>query len=254
MSSITNSFAAIIPARYASTRFPGKPLADIHGKPMIQHVYERSRQVFNQCAVATDDDRIANVVKSFGGTVVMTSPAHQSGTDRCAEAARVAAQTLGWQFNVVVNVQGDEPFMHADQLRQICSCFHDSETQIATLIKKIETETELFDANKPKVVTDNCGKAIYFSRNPIPYLRGKANSEWLYNHAYFKHIGMYAYRVETLQAITKLNQSSLELAESLEQLRWLENGYTIQTAITDIENLSVDTPADLEAILRQGKL
>jgi 3-deoxy-manno-octulosonate cytidylyltransferase (CMP-KDO synthetase) len=184
----------------------------------------------------------------------MTSPSHQSGTDRCAEAATIAQHTLGWNFDVVVNVQGDEPFMHANQLKQICSCFQNPETQIATLIKKIEVEAELFDPNKPKVVTNIQGQAIYFSRNPIPYLRGKGNSEWLQNHVYYKHIGMYAYRGETLQAITKLSQSRLELAESLEQLRWLENGYTIQTAITDIENLSVDTPADLEAILRLGKL
>jgi 3-deoxy-manno-octulosonate cytidylyltransferase (CMP-KDO synthetase) len=254
MSTNANSFAAIIPARYASTRFPGKPLSDIHGKPMIQHVYERAQQVFDQCAVATDDTRIAAVVESFGGKVIMTSPSHQSGTDRCAEAATVAKKTLGWKFDVVVNVQGDEPFMHINQLNQICTCFQNPETDIATLIKKIETEAELFDPNKPKVVTNQQGKALYFSRNPIPYLRGKENSEWLQNHTYYKHIGMYAYKVETLQAITQLSQSSLELSESLEQLRWLENGYEIQTAITDIENLSVDTPADLEAILRLGKL
>ena len=246
--------AAIIPARYASTRFPGKPLADIHGKPMIQHVYERASNVFYQCAVATDDKRIADVVKQFGGVVIMTSVNHKSGTDRCAEAAAYAQKELGWTIDVVVNIQGDEPFMHSTQLEQIGHCFENPETQIATLVKVIESELELFDVNKPKVVIDNKGKAIYFSRNPIPYFRGIEKSEWTASHRYYKHIGMYAYRISVLHDITKIEQSSLEIAESLEQLRWLQNGYSIQTAITDIENLSVDTPEDLKVILSKGIL
>lgn len=251
---MTLNFAAIIPARYGSTRFPGKPLADIHGKPMIQHVFERASKTFSQCAVATDDDRIAYAVRSFGGEVIMTSDKHQSGTDRCAEAAKYAQNRFGWNIDVVVNIQGDEPFMHTSQLQQICSCFDEPDTKVATLVKAIDTEAELFDVNKPKVVIDNSNKAIYFSRNPIPYLRGKEKSEWVKCHRYLKHIGMYAYRIEVLNKITELKQSDLEMAESLEQLRWIQNGYTIHTAITDIENLSVDTPQDLAAILAKGIL
>lgn len=251
---MTINFAAIIPARYASTRFPGKPLADIHGKPMIQHVYERASNVFSQCAVATDDVRIADVVKRFGGVVIMTSVHHKSGTDRCAEAAAYAQRELGWTIDVVVNIQGDEPFMHPSQLEQISACFENPETQIATLVKLVESESELFDVNKPKVVLDNNGRAIYFSRNPIPYFRGLDKSEWVTSHRYYKHIGMYAYRIDLLNDITKIALSTLEIAESLEQLRWLQSGYSIQTAITDIENLSVDTPEDLKVILSKGIL
>lgn len=245
-------FAALIPARYASTRFPGKPLVDIHGKPMIQHVYERVSAVFSQCAVATDDTRIAEAVKSFGGVVLLTLPHHQSGTDRCAEASHKASEQLGWKVDIVVNVQGDEPFIKAEQLKQICACFDNSNTQIATLIKRIESESELFDTNKPKVIVDTSGKAIYFSRNPIPYFRGIPTGEWLAHHTYYKHIGMYAYRAEILSKITKLAQGKLERAESLEQLRWLENRYTIQTAVTTVESQSIDTPEDLRLVLARS--
>ncbi|MGI6478703.1 MAG: 3-deoxy-manno-octulosonate cytidylyltransferase [Salinivirgaceae bacterium] len=254
MSDKTTNFAALIPARYASSRFPGKPLVDIYGKPMIQHVYERASEIFEQCAIATDDKRIADAVKAFDGKFIMTASHHQSGTDRCAEASEIALKELGWKIDVVVNIQGDEPFMKAEQLRQICACFDNENTQIATLIKKIETETELFDINKPKVVVDTNGRAIYFSRNPIPFMRGKSKDQWLNNHVYYKHIGMYAYRLNALRDISKLKSGKLEIAESLEQLRWIENGLMIQTSLTDIENLSVDTPEDLAQLLSKGNL
>ncbi|HOG19830.1 MAG TPA: 3-deoxy-manno-octulosonate cytidylyltransferase [Salinivirgaceae bacterium] len=249
MADKTTNFAALIPARYASSRFPGKPLVNIYGKPMIQHVYEHASVLFEQCAVATDDKRIADAIKAFDGKFIMTASHHQSGTDRCAEASEIAVKELGWEIDVVVNIQGDEPFVQAEQLKQICACFDNEKIQIATLIKKIGTETELFDINKPKVVIDTNGRAIYFSRNPIPFMRGKPNDQWLNSHVYYKHIGMYAYRLNTLQEISKLKQGKLEIAESLEQLRWIENGFTIQTSLTDIENLSVDTPEDLAQLL-----
>ncbi len=254
MTGNTTNFAALIPARYASTRFPGKPLADIHGKPMIQHVYERVSSLFKQSAVATDDERIANVVKSFGGNYIMTATSHQSGTDRCAEASEIAINKFGWKIDVVVNIQGDEPFIEVEQLKQICSSFSNSNTQIATLIKVIENWAELFDPNKPKVVIDNLGKAIYFSRNPIPFMRGKPDNQWLNSHVYYKHIGMYAYRLNILRTISKLEPGKLELAESLEQLRWIENGFEIQTSLTDVENISVDTPEDLAQLLAKRNL
>jgi 3-deoxy-manno-octulosonate cytidylyltransferase (CMP-KDO synthetase) len=247
---MTEKFLALIPARYASTRFPGKPLADIHGKPMIQHVYERALTVFNHAYVATDDIRIEETVKKFGGNVVMTSEDHKSGTDRCLEALKKVEKGLKCSFDVVVNIQGDEPFIQDSQLKLISECFDDKDTEIATLVKKIDLQTDLFDSNKPKVVLTAGQKAIYFSRQPIPFYRGLEESKWLSEHTYFKHIGLYAYRSETLKAITKLPQSKLELAESLEQLRWIENGYQITVRETDVENMAVDTPADLQRILR----
>jgi 3-deoxy-manno-octulosonate cytidylyltransferase (CMP-KDO synthetase) len=247
---MTEKFLALIPARYASTRFPGKPLADIHGKPMIQHVYERALEVFDHAYVATDDLRIEKAVKAFGGNVVMTSEDHKSGTDRCLEALDKVEKQLKETFDVVINIQGDEPFIEASQLKLISACFEDKTTEIATLVKKIELQTDLFDSNKPKVVLTTDQKAIYFSRQPIPYYRGLEESKWLKEHTYYKHIGLYAYRSETLRAITKLPQSKLELAESLEQLRWIENGYQITVRETDVENMAVDTPADLQRILR----
>lgn len=247
---MTEKFLALIPARYASTRFPGKPLADIHGKPMIQHVYERALTVFKHAHVATDDLRIEQAVKAFGGNVVMTSENHKSGTDRCLEALDKVEKQLKETFDVVINIQGDEPFIEASQLALISGCFKEKNTEIATLVKKIDLQTDLFDSNKPKVVLTADQKAIFFSRQPIPYYRGLEESKWLKQHTYYKHIGLYAYRSETLRAITKLPQSSLELAESLEQLRWIENGYQITVRDTEIENMAVDTPADLQRILR----
>lgn len=237
-------FIGIIPARYASTRFPGKPLALLGGKPVIQRVYEQVSGVLDDAVVATDDERIEQAVRAFGGKVVMTSTAHKSGTDRCYEAYT----KVGAGFDVVVNIQGDEPFIRPQQLRAVQACFEDPGTQIATLMKPF-TESDGWEAlenpNSPKVVIDKHGRAICFSRSVIPYLRGRDKSEWLSAHTYYKHIGLYAYRAEVLREITALPQSSLELAESLEQLRWLENGYVIRTGISEVETIGIDTPQDL---------
>lgn len=235
----------IIPARYASTRFPGKPLADLAGKPVIQRVYEQVAGVFDEAVVATDDERIYNVVRSFGGNVVMTSTEHKSGTDRCYEAY----QKLGKEYDVIVNIQGDEPFIHISQLESVKQCFDCSQTDIATLVKPF-SETDgieaLFNPNSPKVVLNKQMQALYFSRSVIPYLRNVVQEEWLKHHTFYKHIGLYAYRASVLKEITSLPQSELEVAESLEQLRWLENGYRIKVGITDRETIGIDTPEDLE--------
>ena len=237
-------FIAIIPARYASTRFPGKPLALLGGKPVVQRVYERVKSVIPNAVVATDDERIYDAVKAFGGDVVMTSPNHKSGTDRCWEAYQKQAQ----EYDVVINVQGDEPFIAQSQLRSIMACFDDEATDIATLVKPFATEDglqALQNPNSPKVVLDSASRAIYFSRSVIPYLRGVEPDEWLSKHTFYKHIGMYAFRVDALREVTSLPQSSLEKAESLEQLRWLENGYKIGVGITNVETVGIDTPEDL---------
>jgi len=234
----------IIPARYASTRFPGKPLAEIDGKIMIQRVYEQAKKAsaLHHVVVATDDERIQKAVLDFGGEVVMTSSEHQSGTDRCLEALRQQEM----DFEIVVNIQGDEPFISPDQINLILSCFHQENTEIATLVKLIEDEKELWNTNKPKVLMDEDDFAIYFSRQCIPYLRDVEKEKWLEEFNFYKHIGMYAYRAETLAELCALKPSRLERAEGLEQLRWIENGYKIKTAITDEEALSVDSPEDLE--------
>ncbi len=249
-------FIGIIPARFASTRFPGKPLADMAGKPMIQRVYEQVAGVLDSVCVATDDHRIENAVKQFGGNVVMTSSNHRSGTDRCYEAYKLC----GEGFDVVVNIQGDEPFIQPEQIEILKACFNDGSVCIATLVKPFrpddDFESALFNANTPKVVLNNRQEAMYFSRSIIPYMRGKHYSEWLPNHTYYKHIGLYAYRAATLREITSLPQSPLEIAESLEQLRWLENGYRIKVGITEHETIGIDTPDDLEralAFLREKK-
>ncbi len=242
-------FLALIPARYASTRFPGKPLAMMAGKPMIQRVYERVASVFDDLAVCTDDERIAEAVRAFGGNVVMTSPDHNSGTDRCAEAYR----NLGSTADVVINVQGDEPFIDPGQLRAIMDIFEaDPSTQLATIIRPFNPEgsyEELADPNKPKVVTDTAGNALYFSRSVIPYLRGVPCEEWPRRHGYFTHVGLYGYKAATLQHITTLQRSPLEIAESLEQLRWLQAGYRIATAPSTAPTIGIDTPADLAKAL-----
>jgi 3-deoxy-manno-octulosonate cytidylyltransferase (CMP-KDO synthetase) len=243
------NFITIIPARFASTRFPGKPLALIHGKPMIQHVYERCKEVMANVFVATDDDRIVQAVKDFGGSSVLTSSNHLSGTDRCAEAARILTQEF--DFDVVINVQGDEPFLHKEQLIQLTACFDQQDTTIATLITPILSYQVLFDQNKVKVVRSTNGDALYFSRHPIPFQRDVEETNWLDDHNYFMHLGMYAYRKDVLQEITQLTPSKLELAEKLEQLRWLDNGLKIKTAITDHQNFGVDTPLDLEYLLNK---
>lgn len=242
---------ALIPARFASSRFPGKPLADIAGKTMIQRVYERAAQVFANCYVATDDERIELAVSKFGGKTVLTSPDHRSGTDRCREALDKVEAATGERFDVVINVQGDEPFVDPEQLQQLYNLLHDNSVDIATLVKPFEADEDIFNPNSPKVVLSLDGYALYFSRLPIPFLQAEANrSHWQEVYPYYKHLGVYGYRAEVLRRITELIQSPLELAESLEQLRWLENGYRIKTGITSIPNYSVDTPEDIDEILQ----
>lgn len=235
-------FIGIIPARYASTRFPGKPLALLGGKPVIQHVYEKVAAVLEAAYVATDDERIYDAVKSFGGQAVMTRTDHKSGTDRIEEAI----EKIGGEWDVVVNVQGDEPFVAKSQLDTICHCFDDPTTQIATLGKPFESMEAVQNPNSPKIVVDNMGFAMYFSRSVIPYVRGKEESSWLTHYPFLKHLGIYAYRKDVLRQVTQLPQSSLEIAESLEQLRWLQNGFKIKVGTTDVETVGIDTPQDLE--------
>lgn len=243
-------FLGIIPARYASSRFPGKPLADIFGKPMIQHVYERASEALETVYVATDDRRIYDAVMKFGGKAAMTSESHKSGTDRCAEAAEIAEKEQGVIFDAVLNVQGDEPFINPEQIEIVKSCFLDKETQIATLVKQITSSEDLFNENRPKVVLNTRMQALYFSRSAIPFKRGAGGESWPNLHAYYMHIGLYGFRRDILPKITLLPQSPLELAESLEQLRWLENGYTITVRITNDESFGIDTPEDLQKVLR----
>jgi 3-deoxy-manno-octulosonate cytidylyltransferase (CMP-KDO synthetase) len=235
----------IIPARYASSRFPGKPLVDIGGKTMIQRVYEQAKKCrsLSEVIVATDDDRIFNHVNGFGGIAVMTGANHQSGTDRCAEVAR-----LHPGYEVIINIQGDEPFIDPEQITKLTACFNDPETQLATLIKRILTEQELHNTNSPKVVINKLSEAIYFSRATLPHIRGQEPENWLEFHTFFKHIGIYGYRADILQEVTKLPVSPLEKAESLEQLRWIDNGYRIKVAETELETHAVDVPEDLEKL------
>lgn len=241
----------IIPARYASSRFPGKALADINGKSMIQRVYEQAlnAKCLSNVYVATDDSRIAEEVTSFGGNAVMTCVTHQSGTDRCNEVV----ERKGIDCDVVINIQGDEPYIHPEQIEEIASCFSNKDTQIATLVKQITGNEELFDVNTPKVVVNTLGEATAFSREAIPALDIPDKSKWLEHETFYKHIGIYAYRTAVLKEITKLEQSPMELAERLEQLRWLENGYKIKAKITTYESISVDTPADLDKLISSLK-
>lgn len=234
-------FVGIIPARYASTRFPGKPLATLAGKPVIEHVYRRVVEALGCAYVATDDDRIAQAVERFGGQAVMTRADHKSGTDRIAEAL----EKTGREVDVVVNVQGDEPFITTRQIETLCHCFDDEQTQIATLGKPFESMEAVENPNSPKIVTDLKGFALYFSRSVIPYIRGFEQTDWLSHFPYLKHLGIYAYRTEVLREITQLPQSPLEKAESLEQLRWLQAGYRIKVGITNEETVGIDTPEDL---------
>lgn len=235
-------FIGIIPARYASTRFPGKPLAVLGGKTVIQRVYEKVSACLDTAYVATDDDRIYEHVNSWGGNVVMTRTDHKSGTDRIEEAI----EKIGGDYDVIINIQGDEPFIHPSQIETVCRCFDDADTQIATLGMRFRKDMDVIaNANSPKIVVDNRGFAMYFSRSVIPFIRGKEQSEWPSAYPFLKHIGLYAYRREVLREVTSLPQSSLEIAESLEQLRWLQNGYKIKVGETDIETVGIDTPEDL---------
>ena len=238
------TFIGIIPARYASTRFPAKPLALLGGRTVIERVYRQVDGVLDAAVVATDDQRIYDVVESFGGRAVMTSVHHKSGTDRVWEAY----EHIGEEFDVVVNIQGDEPFIQPSQLHAIQHCFDNEDTQIATLVKPFTPQdglAALENPNSPKVVVDDNGRALYFSRSVIPYLRGVDRSEWLSTHTFYKHIGLYAYRPDVLRQLTALPQSPLELAESLEQLRWLQAGYHILVGVSQVENIGIDTPEDL---------
>jgi len=238
-------FIGIIPARYASTRFPGKPLADIKGKSMIQRVYEQSKKasILSELYVATDDVRIEEHVKSFGGNVVMTPAECRNGTERCFEALKKINKKK--EDVVVINIQGDEPFIHPEQIEKVASLFKNKHVGIATLIKKISTTEELTNSNIVKVVVNKDKEAIYFSRFPIPFYRDKKNDDALKLHDYYKHIGMYAYREDILAKLISLKQTPCETAESLEQLRWIENAFSIQTEITEFESIAVDTKEDL---------
>ena len=237
-------FVGIIPARYASTRFPGKPLASIGGKLMIQRVYEQASKVLDLVYVATDDQRIYDAVVGFGGKAIMTSDKHKSGTDRICEAN----EKSGCNRAVVVNIQGDEPFIMPSQISTVCDLFDSPETQIATLVKPFSANDSIADLenpNSPKVVIDGAGNAVYFSRSIIPYLRGVEKSEWLKRHTFFKHIGLYAYKAEVLKLVTKMPQSTNEICESLEQLRWIDNGLKIKVGQTETQTIGIDTPEDM---------
>jgi len=241
-------FIAVIPARYASTRFPGKPLAMIKGKTMINHVYEQASkcEVFSRIIVATDDDRIAENVQGFGGEVMITSDQHRSGTERCNEVSGKLIENGEIEISdVIINIQGDEPFIQQQQINLLADCFLDEDVKIATLAKKVKNNDELFDKNVVKVIIDQLGNAIYFSRSPLPFVRGKNSGEWLSVQTYYKHIGIYAYRGNVLQNICKLEPSQLEISESLEQLRWITNAFKIKVKITEIESIGIDTPEDL---------
>ncbi len=247
------NFIGIIPARYASTRFPGKPLADILGKTMIQRVYEQAAKAIDGVWVATDDTRIFDAVKAFGGNVVMTSTDHRSGTDRCAEAILKIVEITGREYDVVINVQGDEPFIQPKHIPLIKDCFiHSTDTEIATLIQPILVAEHIFLTDMVKVVLDNEANAIYFSRSPIPHIVRVDPSEWLNYATFYGHLGLYAYQTSTLLKLSILTPGILEKVESLEQLRWLENGFKIKTCLTDSDNFGIDTPEDLEKVIAAG--
>ncbi len=241
----------IIPARYGSTRFPGKPLVKIGDKTMIKRVYEQAKKAFDHVLVATDDERIYNEIASFNGNVVYTSMHHTSGTDRCAEALKIYSEKIGKVFDVVVNIQGDEPFIKPEQLKTLASAFENNGIDIATLIKITNNADEIFSENTAKVLLNTSNNAIYFSRTPIPFLRGIEKSAWAGSFSFYKHIGVYAYKAEVLLQITRLPESTLELAEKLEQNRWIENGYTIKTVLTEFDGIAVDTADDLQRIISQ---
>lgn len=244
-------FIGIIPARYDSTRFPGKPLAEIQGKTMINHVFEQTSksEMLSKVIVATDDERIFQNVKEFGGNVMMTYKSHESGTARCNEVAEKLLDTAEIKnSDIIINIQGDEPFVKPEQINDLAACFDGVDVRIATLAKLIDNYDDLFDTNIVKVIFDEIEYAIYFSRSAIPFVRGKDCKEWLAVQNFYKHIGLYAYRADVLQAICKLKPSDIEVSESLEQLRWIANGYKIKVKITEYESLSIDTPEDLSKI------
>ena len=251
-------FIAVIPARYASTRFPGKPLAVLGGKTVIQRVYEQAVSVLPEAYVATDDERIFKCVEDFGGRAVMTRADHKSGTDRIEEAVEKIEGSGKWKEEgdnlVVINIQGDEPFIQPSQIETLMHLFDDPETQIGTLGKRFDTIEAVRNPNSPKIVTDRRGFALYFSRSVIPFIRGVEADEWMPHYPFLKHLGVYAYRREVLAEVTRLPQSALEKAESLEQLRWLENGYRIRVGLTDVETVGIDTPLKRDEMKIPAKL
>lgn len=248
-SSLILKVIVIIPARYASTRFPGKPLVVIHGLTMVQRVYQQAKKAIGvtDVWVATDDQRIVDCVEQFGGKAIMTSEFHPSGTDRVYEAYT----KTGIEADLIINVQGDEPYIKPDQLEEVIRIFDNPLAEIGTLVKSISQTDELFNVNKVKAVIADNGRALYFSRQPLPYFKGYPEDTWVGKHTYYKHVGMYAFRPKTLEKLVALPLSTLEQAESLEQLRWLENSYDIYTRTTQFEAHAIDTPEDLALLLQQ---
>lgn len=236
----------VIPARYESTRFPGKVLADIHGKSMVHRVYEQAMKSthLDKVIIATEDEKVVDHVAAFGGVSMLTKPDHASGTDRCFEVLQSQSEA----YDYVVNIQGDEPFIDPKQIDELAGLL-DGDVELATLIKKITTNDELFNLGEVKTVFNKKMEALYFSRQPIPYYRNAAELDWLQEQDYYKHIGIYAYRADILERISNLAVSDLEKAESLEQLRWLENGLKIKLAFTEFESICIDTREDLEKVL-----
>jgi 3-deoxy-manno-octulosonate cytidylyltransferase (CMP-KDO synthetase) len=239
-------FTGIIPARFASSRFPGKPLVLIGNKSMIQRVYEQASKALGMVYVATDDKRIFEAVLGFGGKAIMTSTDHMSGTDRCSEAVTAIMDQTGSIIDVVINIQGDEPFIKPEQIISLMECFNDETVELATIVRETISGEDLFNPNQPKVILNSKRDAIYFSRAAIPFIRDTEMRDWSKNHVFYKHLGLYAYRTKTLKEITQLSRSPLEIAESLEQNRWIENGFRIRTAVTNWESIGIDTPEDLE--------
>lgn len=241
----------VIPSRYASSRFPGKPLVNIKGKPMVQHVYERAIQAkrLSEVVVATDDQRIFDAVKAFNGKAIMTSESCENGTDRCRE---VIEKHLP-EYDVIINIQGDEPYVHPEQIDKLCSLFENENVKLGTLAKQTHSADDILNPSRVKVVIDKSMDALYFSRSPIPFLRGKDNNEWGKHHIYYKHLGLYGYRKEELLKYNQLKPSALEKAEALEQLKWLENGYKMRVGISEHDSYAIDTPEDLDELLsREG--
>ncbi len=243
----------IIPARYASSRLPAKPLADINGKPMIQHVYERALKAISEVIIATDDERIVKAVEAFGGKVVLTSAEHNTGTNRCLEAYQIYKSTNSTPFDVVVNIQGDEPMLEPEILNTLVSSFNDRNVEMATLTVKITDGNELFDENRVFLIMDKNGDALYFSRSPLPHVRGADRKDWMKHHPYYKHLGLYAYTPAALEEFSNMPPSALEIAESLEQNRWMEAGRKIRVQIVDHDSIPVDTPEDLERVRKLMK-
>ncbi len=237
----------IIPSRYGSSRFPGKPLIDLMGKSMIQRVYEQAKKCtdFTDVIVATDDQRIFDHVKSFGGLVMMTSTEHASGTERCGEVIEKYED-----YDIIINIQGDEPLIRPEQLTDLIRVFGSQDVSIGTIVKPMSNESDIRNPNRIKVVLDKNKNGIYFSRSPIPHIANTTHTNWLDKTTFYKHIGIYAWRTKTLQELLKLEATTLEKLESLEQLRWIYNGYTIRTVETNIETPNIDAPEDVEAVLR----